>query len=112
MHSCKRVLFAKHGSYDKNNSSINSEVEKVLSVINDCVTKGLLWELTVLDLNEKLEYVYFFYSFPDVQTRFQEFNYLLFFLFSHDESLEVLLVFCLQYLVIFSSCCSFVYPRS
>lgn len=32
-------------------------MEKVLSVINDCVGKGLLWELTVLDLNEKLEYV-------------------------------------------------------
>lgn len=50
-------------------------------------------------------------SFLNIQTRFQEFNYLLFFLFSHDQSLEVILLSSSQYVVIFSSRCSFVYSR-
>ena len=51
------------------------------------------------------------FSSPKLQTRFQEFNYLLFFLFSHDQSLEVIRLSSFQNVVIFSSRCSFVYSR-
>ena len=45
-------------SYDKQSSAVIPDAEKVISIIENCISKGLLWSLTIFDLNEKLDYVY------------------------------------------------------
>ena len=44
-------------SYDKQSSAVVPDAEKVISIIENCISKGLLWSLTIFDLNEKLDYV-------------------------------------------------------
>ena len=52
-------MYAVTPSYDKQSSAVVPDAEKVISIIENCISKGLLWSLTTFDLNEKLDYVHF-----------------------------------------------------
>ena len=36
---------------------MTAEAERVLSLVDNCVQKGLKWSITRFDVNEKMEYV-------------------------------------------------------
>ena len=44
-------------SYDYKDEGVTREAERVLSLVDSCVQKGLKWSVTRFDVNEKMEYV-------------------------------------------------------
>lgn len=44
-------------SYDYKDEAVTAEAERVLSLVDSCVQKGLKWSVTRFDVNEKMEYV-------------------------------------------------------
>ena len=44
-------------SYDYKDEAVTREAERVLSLVDNCVQKGLKWSVTRSDVNEKMEYV-------------------------------------------------------
>ena len=44
-------------SYDYKDEAVTREAERVLSLVDSCVQKGLKWSVTRFDVNEKMEYV-------------------------------------------------------
>lgn len=44
-------------SYDYKDEGVTAEAERVLSLVDSCVQKGLKWSVTRFDVNEKMEYV-------------------------------------------------------
>ena len=45
-------------SYDFNDELIVKEAEKVLTIVNNCISLGLKWKISILDLNAKIDYVF------------------------------------------------------
>ncbi|KAK8790556.1 hypothetical protein WA171_002078 [Blastocystis sp. BT1] len=59
---------------DKKDELVKREFETVKSIVDESIRLGLQWTVSVIDLNEKMEY-----------TSLRQFDYLLFFLFTHSE---------------------------
>ena len=44
-------------SYDYKDDAVTAEANRVLSIVDNCIQKGLKWSVTRFDINEKMEYV-------------------------------------------------------
>lgn len=54
---CNSLLNIVTCSYDYKDEAVTAEAERVLSLVDNCVQKGLKWSVTRFDVNEKMEYV-------------------------------------------------------
>lgn len=63
---------------DQKDDLVKREFETVKSIVDESIKLGLQWNVTTIDLNEKMEY-----------TSLKQFDYLLFFLFTHAEDRDV-----------------------
>ena len=63
-HGTQRCFFVKTPSmyfirsYDFNDELIVKEAEKVLTIVNNCISLGLKWKVSNIDLNAKTDYVF------------------------------------------------------
>ena len=69
---------------------MTAEANRVLSIVDNCIQKGLKWSVTRCDINEKMEYVMNAWGMYYAQTALKQFETALFFLYTHDATKDVL----------------------
>lgn len=77
-------------SYDFKDEAVTAEANRVLSIVDNCIQKGLKWSMTRCDINEKMEYVMDACGVYYAQTALKQFETALFFLYTHDAAKDVL----------------------
>ena len=69
---------------------MTAEANRVLSIVDNCIQKGLKWSVTRCDINKKMEYVMNAWGMYYAQTALKQFETALFFLYTHDAAKDVL----------------------
>ena len=69
---------------------MTAEANRVLSIVDNCIQKGLKWSVTRCDINKKMEYVMNAWGMYYAQTALKQFETALFFLYTHDATKDVL----------------------
>lgn len=77
-------------SYDFKDEAVTAEANRVLSIVDNCIQKGLKWSVMRCDINEKMEYVMGACGVYYAQTALKQFETALFFLYTHDAVKDVL----------------------
>ena len=77
-------------SYDFKDEAVTAEANRVLSIVDNCIQKGLKWSVTRCDINKKMEYVMNAWGMYYAQTALKQFETALFFLYTHDATKDVL----------------------
>ena len=77
-------------SYDFKDEAVTAEANRVLSIVDNCIQKGLKWSVTRCDINKKMEYVMNAWGVYYAQTALKQFETALFFLYTHDATKDVL----------------------